>query len=53
VSYELAIYLKTFPNEGKRILEQYGRTVSIETQINENEKEGWTQEQVTVPILSK
>ena len=50
ISHELTIYLKTFPHEGEKILEQYGKIVSVETdQINA--KEGWTQQVIKVPIL--
>ncbi len=52
--YELEIYFNTFPKEGKKILEQYGRRVAAESeQIHKDEEEGWTQKEIKVQIPSK
>jgi hypothetical protein len=52
--YELEIYFNTFPKEGKKILEQYGRTVAVESeQTDKDKEEGWMEKQLEMQILSK
>lgn len=53
VTYEMNIYFKTFPAEGIRILEQYGKVVQPEEEKHEISGETgseWTGMKIQVPI---
>ncbi|MGC1930986.1 MAG: hypothetical protein WA667_18610 [Candidatus Nitrosopolaris sp.] len=53
VFYEFQVYFNTFPEEGKKILEKYGRIVQTEEEkqeINKDTEEGWTGMKIKVPI---
>jgi len=53
VNYEMYVYFNTFPAEGKKILEQYGRVIQTEEETQETTKDtepGWTGMKIEVPI---
>jgi hypothetical protein len=53
VFYEIQVYFNTFPTEGKKILEQYGRIVETEEakqQTSQDTEQGWTEKKIEVPI---
>lgn len=57
--YEFKVYFKTFPEEGKKILEKYGKIIQTEEEKQQTERpfiyhavkeEGWTEKNIEVPI---
>lgn len=53
ISHEMYVYFNTFPEEGKRILEQYGKVVETEEekqQTSKDTEQGWDGIKIKVPI---
>lgn len=57
--YEFQVYFNTFQEEGKKILEKYGKIIQTEEEKQQMERpfiyhadkeEGWTEKKIEVPI---
>lgn len=56
ILYELEAYFNTFPEQGKKALEKYGKeAVDVPEEVvaklgKEEEEEGWNQKEILAPI---
>jgi len=51
--YEFEVYFNTFPDEGKKILEKYGKIVQTgeeKQEISDDAKAGWKGMKIQVPV---
>jgi predicted RNase H-like HicB family nuclease len=55
MTYELEAYFNTFPEQGKKATEMYGKPIEegVQTVTQQQQEEGWDQKPILAPITIK